>query len=797
MNETTSLYDWPDDWFGSHRAYRVDRAVRSLRRQLNGLVRRTCPELLFEAAVLNDQEPGNQPTPARIFTLTRDYNPQECGVVLGTQRAEIISFFTSIRNSNALPPSLNLKWLNEAILDFTTLTDNGNADVLLRRCYDRIVGLVTRIPVKGYAHQILCEHYFDENTTEKPKWYREDVASPVEKQVFGNVTAFPDGSKIAPVTLNNIPQDSSGECELSKSTSVLMKNLLPFATCHKWSINWLAKNLIAIPVHTIHQTDKPTYGTFLGWLYLVREKAGDVSKAERCFLCRLWPLLDSFAMALIEGEIEAYLSQYHGDTDPFEELQKAIPLVSGWLLTANQDDYSLNETEYYNFVDSDKLLLVRLNDLGQSPPRILVLTPKKTTFLPLETEKHIRRMGFGRCAHRIRTLYRNLIFAYERSETTKLKKYKQMLELIQRPLFNLSGALRQMQSDTQQLRAILYEPAKALFESYKLLDDIYSEDKPLQASKAVSVSISHSNKYAGKKLKVGQVVLAVALCRMLGRTDELEDRSTPELIICKARHIIEECRAIDSTKEVISALEWLLQIPVDKCLSCAFDSDASESLTIIKVTLFDPFKLESDEWDKRSLFLGLRSYYSDIGKCNIPECSKFKIPPSACPVSYHSIIAFFAGAAAEAALRSEICKIDRVEWESNGKPAEGIDPTVMAIKVVFGGQYLNLGLSDEKGLPRLRSILFEHVLHQPHDWRIEETNAGNFRKPFVDLANRVLGIGEDGSGDWQRVLVRSLSNEHNVFAVKKSGRQMRVYIEQRQDNANESALCISWEPSNT
>lgn len=817
-----SLYHWADDWFGTHRAYRVNRAVRNLRRQLSGLLRTASPDLMFEAAVLNKDDTLN---PARNFTLTQDYAPDKCDDILKAHAQEIKSFLVS--QWEPLTASLNLVWLRKVINDFDLLATGTTSDArLLRICYDHIIGLVTRIPVRGYAHQVLCAHYFDLSTNPKPRWYLEHIPKKATGEPIPNVTAIPEPQRTAPTRLRDQPQVADSGCELSKADSMLMAHLLPFVTEHKWDLAWGDNdyNFITIPIHTIHRWQKPTYGTFLGWLYVLRENKGHVSHSEKAMLRMLWPLLDSLAMELIEGELQDYLGHNQGDTNPEEELKKAIPLVSGWS-PAREDNPRLSDaTKYYAFHEPDTLL-VRLGELEQLPPQVLVLSRKQTTICPAEED--IRSMGFGRCAHRFRTLFRNLIIAHERSETIKLRKYKQMLELVEDPLRRIGDALGQMQGDTQELRAVLYHPAKALFDSYRLIADLFSEDAELKASDFLTIRLSHNLDYDDprKRKLEGKVVLAVALCRIFGRAKELSSNRTPLSLIDHAKTILEECEsskteafgplvddivwlladnanvaapATDNAQTALTTPEQalpsglLLEVTSQKTtkhrtprlvniLNCASPTRVLEEL---KAILFSPFKLHEAKWNLRAIELAVRSVrQKDQFNVIYPDDKVWRIPETANPCPYHAILTFIADVAS--AQHADGNSVESVSCSEAG-------PSSWAILVKFTAPWF-----DSQKAGELPQLIHDHVLCSPRDWRITASNAGNFRKPFLDLATRLLGVGGKDGGEhaWNRAKAKRSNVRHELLAVvhRRHKRHFRVAATAKQKQRFDT-LSIEWCP---
>ena len=232
---------------------------------------------------------------------------------------------------------------------------------------------MTRIPVRGYTHQVLCDHYFAQTSEEKrPLWYHTLVAQPVGSELYGRITATPDGISEPPLELKDKEQKPYGDCESSKSHQDMMSSFLPLVTLHADRPTWGDLDLIAIPVHSIHRWNSPTYGTFLGWLYVFRNQNGPLAEQELTQLQLLWPLLDSFAMEFIEGEIQDYLGHYQGDSKPLPELEAAIPRLSGWRVVHPDASVEPEVGDLATF--SDDKLFVKVEVRG-SPDDIIVLKP--------------------------------------------------------------------------------------------------------------------------------------------------------------------------------------------------------------------------------------------------------------------------------------------------------------------------------------------------------------------------------------------------------------------------------------
>lgn len=65
------------------------------------------------------------------------------------------------------------------------------------------------------------------------------------------------------------------------------------------------------------------------------------------------------------------------------------------------------------------------------------------------------------------------------AQQRELQKYKQMFDLLATPLHSLTEALAQTQADTQELRAIIYEPLDAIFACQPQVAELFDETKSI------------------------------------------------------------------------------------------------------------------------------------------------------------------------------------------------------------------------------------------------------------------------------------------------------------------------------
>lgn len=355
-------------------------------------------------------------------------------------------------------------------------------------------------------------------------------------------------------------------------------------------------------------------------------------------------------------------------------------------------------------------------------------------------------------------------------EMEALRQYKRMIERVAPPLQRLSEALKDVQSDTQKLRAILFDPAKSLFRLHNELSDLFQEDGRVEELGRVKVTIRHDCSYSGEQLEIhGRVILATALCRIFGRSKELMEEPDHRCIVARAQAVIQQCSGSEAFRELVEDLEFLFEVKRDagENLGTLLDKNASSPLLCLKHALFDPFKLETQEWWPVALRLAVRSFMSR--DATLPSsATHHTMEPGWSPISYHTLLTFVMDFAATMRY-GEATEVRELKWDG-----EGSKRRVLAIR--FSQARLR-----RHGFESLKELINTHILRMPMDWRIVESNEGNFRKPFFDLANRILGLkadgadGDDEAGKWKQeevgkddLIVVSRTNsphERRIFRV--------------------------------
>ncbi len=767
-----SLYDWPLDWFGTHRAYRIDRALRTIRRQLSTLLdTEEPPGLLFEAAVLQDPQTAHNTTIVKPY----DEGTSPAGILQSAEFRTLVNQFLS-QHENTIGPIFAPDWFSNARLDFQ---HQGSEEALLRRRFDHVVGLVTRIPVRGYIHKLLSQAYF-RDPSNRPFWYNLHVKKAAPKETFGRVTATANTGSSA--FEDQLQEPDEGDL-LSKADGPLMSRLLPLATLHMEKSDFPEMHLLAIPLHTIHRWQDPSYGTFLGWIYAGRQKT-DTNKEDEKTLKMLWPLLDQFSAELIEGEISEYFGHYNGEKKPLDALPIAISRLSGWKC-CNKPAKLGNSM----FAWSASELHVLISDLGSDSD--VVLQPQENTILP--TEDPALTFAVSRFAHKVRRIYRGLSVLHARAESTRLRKYEQMLQLLQHPLAELSRSIGAMQRNTQELRAVLYEPEEALFASYSIIEPLFHENHEIKFQKAnlPLIKVKHSPDHYSP-IEIPLVAAKVA-CDIFGIGSRLEEAEDRNRVLSGAVRELSGIMAEDAYKPLAEDFKWLTNVSADVEKSsqlievlryCAQNPCAatqkdflSTTLTRIKACLFTPFKIDSREWPQAALQLLVRHQAlrnaalsvlcKTIKREDAPVTNVLSGATGDCfPGSYANLLAFIRDFASGAAAGKDRNLATEVTYSYSA----GSSPCVSFALGFMRPLKLDIKHAKEQAIATMGVL---------KDWRLEGANYGDLTGAIVRFANRLPGIGQDWEDQTENagesILIRLKNKATNfTFEVKPQNKLLLI-----------------------
>jgi hypothetical protein len=368
----------------------------------------------------------------------------------------------------------------------------------------------------------------------------------------------------------------------------------------------------------------------------------------------------------------------------------------------------------------------------------------------------------------------------------ELNKKAQMLELMQRPLRRISDALSTMHSDTQELRALMFEPEESLFASFSNIAPFFVEGSrlPIKLDGERQIDIRHSpGDYTEKELPI---VLACVLCAIFGELGKLEPLRRANLVLAVAAGALDDLSDRSATRELVETLKWLVGLldrdgkpdplrSLASLLSGPTD-DMVIALMYIKQALFSPFKAGAPTWDPIAFRLLARN--AKLGsrvlndRLNSPE--QLKLPNS--PINYASVLAFVRDIAS--ALTTDGRKVISLTWSilSSGNRCE----------IEFNS---DIPIDGTHGINRrhLADIL-KVVSTCPREWRIQDANYGDTTRPFVYLANKILGLGVSDDGQWAIVNIDEFRSDE-VFVIRQTnGQQGRFSVE-----CPSRGIALKWE----
>jgi hypothetical protein len=480
---------------------------------------------------------------------------------------------------------------------------------------------------------------------------------------------------------------------------------------------------IAVPCYekwTKHHRD----GGFLGWIILKFEEIPNNWDDHK--VTRLQLLVNHFAERVMDATLVEVIGEYAeacrttgSAKGPEEAFKDYFPRIEGWAIDEVQTDKSL------------PLKLFRTNGDGEFEVHIT----KKHDTLP----EDMPSAPPDAVVVRSQRLYRALEAFYSAAKAEGYKKQAQMLELIERPLRAISDALGSMQSETQELRSILFEPEEALFASHAEISEFFKEGHhlPFEGDLAKQYKIKHSPKAAGGAGYTdaeAQVVLSCMIATIFGEFQKIRHLPDARMVVSTTVYIIARKAKDEGTKSLVKDLAWLLTKDETNDLAkfLVENSGLQDAIQRVKDALFTPFKGFSSKWHPLPFQLLGRSLSPDpanpcalIGK--VSQDAEITLPRS--PMTQAAVLAFlrdFAKAASKARLRY---------------------PSQLGIEE--SGSNVTLTMTFSSAIPQgkegittdfLRKSLRLMARRLPPEWRVESSHFGDMTRPFVYLLNKVIGL---------------------------------------------------------
>jgi len=353
---------------------------------------------------------------------------------------------------------------------------------------------------------------------------------------------------------------------------------------------------------------------------------------------------------------------------------------------------------------------------------------------------------------------------------------------LETPLTKLSESLATVQLEVQALRGILYEPARELFATHQKVASMFVEGTDFPLSNHLTIELRHKAREAYNQpdyLAEGRAVLAMTLCRILGResADELKNTKTCPEFIEAAMKVLEGPFEMGSRTIRRAELLWLCGHSEASFTHVLQDPTPGKVLGRIKTALVDPFKAHATRWYVLPFVLAGRSFAADPAKLSVNLERKVDFTGFANPASANHLLELFMGVAAAA--KSQSARVTDILFEQ--------ETTTIAIAWKFAGRLV----SDTAEARALADELRRFVLRTPRDWRVSHEIAGDFRKPFVDLATRLLGLGA-GPDEWNVLESPDEPGRFTPIRLRHRARATLFSVEVTGMDDVDSALIATW-----
>ncbi len=649
-----------------------------------------------------------------------------------------------------------------------------------RSVFFELLRLLSQTRISGYLWKLAVNQYFSDRS--RPLGYFGTVATETLLTTLYRINASADVEAIAAIENQTQKLESfNGTTQGEQVDTLFQKGVINVIHAHSRNPERSASDLalLILPVFSINPrlaaiTSPACLGTFSGFLYflapLTPTKQEGLKTEIKSLLQVVLPLLDDFASDLRSGEgEEAIEMRYRSDhvaAPPIEFLQQHLHTFSGWRVVSVSTTEA-NGAFQWNGTNLDVALPSKD---GTHRQEVVRLEPSPTTSVPENDNVAAQeRLGYHVATH-LQQIYRELCYIHNVAKVEELQKFKQMLELLQKPLKSISGALSTMQSESQELRAILFEPEEALFASHAAITPFFKEGAtlPLDGPWAIGFRIKHlPSQYTEDDARL---VLSCLLCAVFGELDKIKTQPHRDLVVSTSVEIIGGKAASEATLRFSRDLAWLVsgndQTSLSNFLSAASKMELSNAIRNIKDALFSPYKAMSTEWHPIAFRLLIRNEVFDgcdgIGMLAPGFQSRIQLPET--PVTCASVLAFL----------RDITLALRAPDES-GRATR--TPTRLEVKAEDLTVTLSLAFSkvvpdsrDGLEMQYFRKNLRIMANRAPREWRVQSDHYGDRTRPFVFLINKILGLGEKTDYGWN---VGSAS-DNDLFVCEKRSSEKSI-----------------------
>lgn len=329
----------------------------------------------------------------------------------------------------------------------------------------------------------------------------------------------------------------------------------------------------------------------------------------------------------------------------------------------------------------------------------------------------------------------------------ELQKYKQMFDLLTIPLRSLTEALAQTQADTQELRAIIYEPLDAIFVCQPQVAELFDETKPIPE---LGWKPEHQPENY-QDLDKASSVLALALARFRGLSQVNGACNLETQVLFYSDH---EKKPSQPYYELSKKLRNVLGLDCWESLSREVKlKDIQGYLIGLKERFFTSYKPRETQnsplrWTVLKSFIGNDTVISSVCTCNAAtysEQDKFiAVARGSNPLCTHGhLIEFICGVVGREKVRAIIAMTCPTVAQPGGMQLDTDNASVVkfALALSASGDTMTPGLErawiqTSQGADELRALINNELENRGRN-AISIGQHGNFHAPFVRLVRRI------------------------------------------------------------
>lgn len=396
----------------------------------------------------------------------------------------------------------------------------------------------------------------------------------------------------------------------------------------------------------------------------------------------------------------------------------------------------------------------------------------------------------------------------KRTENVHTKESHDKLLLLQRPLDALTKAFRSVQAEAQEMESILNNPETVLFNTHKLLSDLFIVNKEIKISQSLTIRCNHHWASSTTKEQM-RLAYAYAICRIFGHEKELITCQTIDAVEATTQHILLNAHREGAHQKLIKLICQLFLADKeinDRTIFRLIDSLTDTHANIkgiileffLKPIIFTPFKSFGLEWPRMAFnvafdgdnFINRRDVLTvDTDVREYDNEVLVNLTSLITPFPQHAILGFIIN-----------FKTKNKDGWSKIEFNDG-NATDISISMMYSGEK-KYDPSKKSGETENHFVLNEYIRHAVR-YKTEQIISGDFLNIFGMLIRNGLNLVVDKpkSNDWHVLTPKDPNEEMLIVGKVKevsddgcvSSYQRHFSITQQHDNTEGNGIIkIRW-----